>query len=290
MIVIARHETYNQVTSISYWTIIIWPLLFTSIFDRYEGADFNIDSLSSFEVEKLWGNVLPGFIFMVCLSYVSIIASSVATDKTSKLGEILIVMVDAKEQLFGKIMSIYLLLGGQMLIYLLFFKIYGESTGSRFLIELFAKTPSWLLVYVVLDTIVAIFISLIWTTEFASYINDESQIPAAIIPVMLLIGTGAVVAIFFNSPVYFSSGISTMRVYINVILVVPPIGSLLFPTLLAEKSVTYWEALLNLVLELLITTAIFRKSVKQYREGMLSKKIGSPMFRAFSMNSREKYK
>ncbi|MCT4487840.1 ABC transporter permease [Levilactobacillus parabrevis] len=286
--VVLMHEMRNQFVSYTYWSIIVWPLLIMAIFERFENFKMNTISLSTSEICRLWGNILPIFIFMVCLSYVSIIANSVAMDKTSKLSELLMVMVDAKEQLVGKILSIYGLLIFQIAVYIGVFNLYGGLTGSRFLNELLSQTPSQLLVYVVLDAIVAILISLIWTTEIASNISDEAQVATAVIPVMLIIGTGTIIAMFFNSPEYFDSGLSAIRVYINVILAFPPIGSLLFPTLLAEGNVTYWEAFLNLGLELFIMAFIFRTSVRQYRRGMLSREYSNPFYQALEKGNTEK--
>ena len=286
--IVCRHEVSKQLTSFTYWSTIIWPLLIMSIFERFENVSMSSDSLSSAEVSRIWGYLLPTFIFIVCLSYVSMIANSVATDKTSKLSEMLMVIVDAKEQLVGKVLSIYGLMVVQVTVYILSFKIYWGITGSKFLLEFLLRTPRQLLIYIFFDAIVAVFISLIWTTEIASNISDESQVATAIIPVMLLVGTGTIIAMFFNSPEYFTSGISTIRVYMNVVLAFPPIGSLLFPTLLAEKSVTYGEAFLNLGFELGIMVGIFRTSVKQYRRGMLSKDHTNPLIQALNKKSDER--
>lgn len=288
VVVVLKHEMRNQLVSYTYWSIIVWPLLIMVVFERLENLNMSAASLSIFKVSRLWGDILPTFIFMVCLSYVSIIANSVAVDKTSKLAELLMIMVDAKEQLVGKILSIYGLLGIQIAVYITTFNLYDGFTESKFLNELLSQTPYQLLVYIVLDAIVAILISLIWTAEIASNISDDAQITLAIIPVMLLIGTGTLIAMFFNSPAYFDVGLSTVRVYINVVLAFPPIGSLLFPTLLAEGSVTYWEAFLNLIVELVIMAFIFRTSVKQYRRGMLSRNHTNPLYQALKKGTTNK--
>lgn len=276
VLAVACHEIKGQLSSFTYWTIILWPLLIAAIFERSGNIHLDLSTSNYLNLDLFWGNFLPIFIFMVSLSYVSIMANSVAADKTSKISEMLLAMVDAKEQLIGKISATYCLMLLHMTIYTGLIYIYERVTHGFIVQTIIKNTSPVFFVYIVLDAAVALFMALVWVTEIASYVTDESQVAVAVIPVMLLIGTGTMVAFLFNAPHYFDAGISVMRVYANVVLAFPPIGSLLMPTLLANQNVSYVEAYLNIVIQLVIIAWLLKQSIRQYRFGLLSSKKANP--------------
>ncbi|WP_288531523.1 ABC transporter permease [uncultured Secundilactobacillus sp.] len=277
ILVVSRHEIKNQAQSFSYWMIIVWPLVIGFICFRM-GDQTTIVSGSSDVLKSsvMVGMLMPMIIFMLCLSYVLILANSVAQDKTNKISEILMVMVDAREQLIGKIVAVYALLIFQLVLYVVFFLSSGMDSS------LLADVMPLYWIYIVIDFFVTIFIALIWTTEIASYVTDETQVAMATAPVMLLIGTGTLVATLLNEPNYFGNGVTPIRIFGDVVFVFPPIGSMLMPTLLAQNSVSYFEAFLNLFLELIVTFFIFKGSIKQYRKGLISQKNGNPFLQVLS--------
>lgn len=277
----------NQIKSIVYWGVIGWPLVVTLVFMRLANWQIHLTEtiLTEHTITMVWGIGIPTLIFMICLSYTSIMASSVVTDKTSKISELLLAVVGAKEQLIGKILATYALMFLQIGIYGFCLAIYIVTSRSRIIWQFVQKTPPLFVGYVLVDVLVALIMVLVWTTEIASYITDDSQIVLAVIPVMLLITTGTIVAVFLNAPGGLTEVNLAVRVIENFAFAMPPVGSLVIPTLLINHGISYWEALLNLGLEVGVMSIIFRTSVKQYKRGLLSSNKKNPFVRALSHDS-----
>ncbi len=69
-----QHEFFSQWRSLTYWGIILWPLAIGLVFAKYAQWQLpeQIQKLSSQQVAFIWGVGTPTFIFMLCLSYATI--------------------------------------------------------------------------------------------------------------------------------------------------------------------------------------------------------------------------
>ena len=279
-----QHEFFSQWRSLTYWGIILWPLAIGLVFAKYAQWQLpeQIQKLSSQQVAFIWGVGTPTFIFMLCLSYATIMASSVASDKTNKRAELLLSMVGAKEQLAGKVLAVYGLIAFQLSCYGIGFCLYSVWDHNPIGSILLSQTPPFFIGYVVIDIVVAMLMVLVWTTEIAAYVNDDAQTALAVIPVMILIMTGTAVAVLLNVDWRGVDLGAPLRIIFNLGFAMPPVGSMLFPTLIINQGFSYFEAILNLVLELAIMILIFRTSVKQYQRGLLSTDKKNPFMQALS--------
>ncbi|GLB47506.1 hypothetical protein WR164_14850 [Philodulcilactobacillus myokoensis] len=287
--VIAKHEIKFQIKSFIYWTTIFWPIIISITIIKFSGKHFHINQISNSQVKASLGLFIPFFIFMICISYVSIIANLVAQDKSNKISEMMMSIVSAKEQLLGKILAIYFLVLLHMLIYGILFFIYQKVSPS-IILNLFLKNISIpFLFYIGLDILVSLFIILIMTAEISSFITDETQTAMAIIPVMILVTSGTVIAQFFNQPGIIDSGINFSRIFINIIFMIPPTGSFVEPILLTNGNFSYFEAYFNLIIQIVISLILLKPTIKHYQHGLLSSKHGNPYFLDMEESMKNKH-
>ncbi len=268
LLAVARHEFFNQIKSFSYWILVFIPLIIITALFRY--ANLTIDFHNSDFINMVWGLSIPILTFLFCFIYVGMIANSVARDKTSKLSEMLMSIVDAKEQINGKMLGIYMLLSCQIIFYIIFIFCLSKIMHNNFLFIFISHVKIGLIVYSILALFVSLFIFLAMTVQFACFITDTSQISSATMPPMFLM-----MEIFVMSLLYYAPGMNEVNGLLLMIYftcLFPPVGSMLTPPLMASGNISYLFAYSTLIIQLIIIYILYIKSIHVFKYGLLSNK------------------
>lgn len=268
LLAVARHEFFYQIKSFSYWILVFIPLIIITALFRY--ANLTIDFHNSDFINMVWGLSIPILTFLFCFIYVGMIANSVARDKTSKLSEMLMSIVDAKEQINGKMLGIYMLLSCQIIFYIIFIFCLSKIMHNNFLFIFISHVKIGLIVYSILALFVSLFIFLAMTVQFACFITDTSQISSATMPPMFLM-----MEIFVMSLLYYAPGMNEVNGLLLMIYftcLFPPVGSMLTPPLMASGNISYLFAYSTLIIQLIIIYILYIKSIHVFKYGLLSNK------------------
>lgn len=279
---VAKFLVKKQLLSISYWNTALWPVFLAIFFlFYYKGsANFKIPLLSQDEISLLLGKFTPDIIFILSVSYVGILATEVANDKTTRIMEMLLSMTSAKVQLLGKILGTYLLLTINIVVYAVITVIWIVFCNSDNLINDVLNPGFTFYLYLFFDIAVGLFISLMWTAELASFVTDKAQVASATIPVLLLLGTGTFMGMIFSTSTNFGSGLSWIRILANIVFAIPPIGTMIVPTLVVTKALTFTEAFVNVASQLVLSLLMLRMTIRQYGSGVVSYSHRNPFLKA----------
>lgn len=267
LLAVARHEFFNQINSFSYWMLVFIPLIIITALFRY--VNLTVDFHNSDFINMVWGLSIPVLTFLFCLIYVGMMANSVARDKTSKLSEMLMSIVDAKEQINGKMLGIYMLLSCQMIFYLIFIFCLSKIMHNNFLFIFISHVKIGLIVYSILALFVSLYMFLAITVQFACFITDTSQISSATIPPMFFLLEFFCLSLFYNSLGSFDY---SMVWILYIICMWPPVGSMLTPPLIASGNISYLFAYSTLIIQLIIIYILYIKSIHVFKYGLLSNK------------------
>ncbi|WP_140929703.1 ABC transporter permease family protein [Apilactobacillus timberlakei] len=264
---VARHEFLNQFNSFSYWMMFVIPLIVVTALFKYVNLKFNFNN-SNF-INMVWGFSIPVLTFFFCLIYIGIIANSVARDKTSKLSEMLMSIVDAKEQINGKMLGIYLLLCFQIAFYTIFILILSKVMNNNFLFLFIGRVKIGLIVYSILALFVSLFMFLAITVQFSCFITDTSQISSATMPPMIFLLEFFSLSLLYNSVGF--DGDNMIWIF-YIICMWPPVGSTLTPSLIASGNISYLFAYSTLIIQIMIMYILYVKSIHVFKYGLLSNK------------------
>lgn len=170
--VVAKRTLLKNLKSKWYVLILIIPILIGYLLVKKEDFKMIIFfGFDKFKINQMISLSIPILACFFCFIYSAVIANEIVNDKTSKIMDLLFSMSSARIQLVGKIQGIYVLLLIQLITYfvglslILYFK---------FNIIIFQKISGIDILYLTISIIVATFFGLIWSTTFATYINDNS--------------------------------------------------------------------------------------------------------------------
>jgi ABC-2 type transport system permease protein len=206
--------------------------------------------------------VLLFAMYMFVMMYGGMISTEVATEKSSRVMEILVSSVSPIKQLFGKIFGVALLSLTQFVIFLIIGLISLKSSGQELWKFLgFDHLPVTTFVYAIVFFLLGY---LLYATLFAvlgsliSRVEDVQQMNA---PVMILVVAAFMIAMFgLNSPESFFITATSFVPFFTPMIMFLRVGLLPVP---------FWEVALSLVLLIATIGLLAFFGAKVYRGGVL---------------------
>lgn len=284
ILAIAKHIFLKQIKRFTYWIMVFLPIIVMVGVYTYQSAKIKFISnmdLSKTQIENVVAIVVAVLLMMLGSIYADIMANEIANDKTSRIMEFLIGMSSAKNQLYGKFLGVYSLVILHLSTYIILLVFFINNSHLQ-LVEIFKQSLSVsFILYLLMDVIVVLFVSLIWSSEIASFITDRIQIGIAVLPVVGTLGTGFVLGVLFSEPGLVDGGILP-RIILNVIVALPPLGPMMFPSMLISGNIGYVECYINLIAGIVIGGLMFKQTLKQYQAGIVSYSHENPFIQALN--------
>jgi len=206
--------------------------------------------------------------YMIVMLYSSVTAQEVASEKGTRIMEIILSSTSAAKHFYGKIMGIFLVILTQILIYL------GLGVGAYFfakdmdVVKDFLKTVSiddlikGILGYNLLYLLLGVLIYTILAALAGSLVSKSEDAAKAVTPVSYLILVASIpnMALGMSDP---------QNIMIKVLSFIPFFSSFSMPIRIANDAVTNVEVWISLGLLVLAIILLLRMSAKIYKSTVL---------------------
>src|SRR3954469_3898891 len=205
-------------------------------------------------------------IYFAVIMYANMIAMEVATEKSSRVMEILISSVSPIKQMYGKILGIGLLSLTQMAILLItgsFFVKRNLQTmqGGFFEFLGFQNIPASTIVYAVIFFILGYFLYATLAAFLGSLVSRIEDVQQMITPMTMLVVAGFMIAMFgLNQPDTTFITVTSYIPFFTPMIMFLRVGMLTIPT---------WEALLGIVILIATISILAIFGARVYRGGVL---------------------
>ncbi|WP_125702778.1 ABC transporter permease [Lacticaseibacillus daqingensis] len=217
-------------------------------------------------VNRGFASVLTVFIMVISIVYGSMLAQEIATEKGSRIMEILLSSVSATTQFFGKLAGILALLATQLVVYAVAGVVaWTWASRQAFVKQLLASVD--LSVLWSMTSLLAILFFIIGTLTFAvlaavcgSLVANQEQVNAAVMPISLLGMAGYMLAFMAQT------GDAAL---IRVASYVPFLSIELMPVRLALGHATMGAAWLSLAVSVVFLAGFTWLAVNIYRTNVL---------------------
>ena len=214
--------------------------------------------------------------FMFIFSYVSVIGQEIASEKGSKVCEIILSSIPAKAYFFGKLSAIGLMVVTQIIIYLLI----GGLVWMGFHLDLFSLPSEWTellaqihfsqvlqesLPSLLLGIVYAVLGIIIYSRLAAflgSLISKTEELPKAMIPISMLGVIGFYIGMFAMT--------STNNTFVRIASQIPSFTPFVMPFRLSNASIQPLEITLSIVLCFIFAIVILTLSVTFYKSNILT--------------------
>lgn len=211
-------------------------------------------------------------LFLFIANYANIIAQEVATEKGSRIMEIILSSTKASTHYYGKIMGVILVGLTQILVYipLFIFGLYQFRDNEQiapFLASIdFGTHFSWTLlaniVLIIGFVLSGIVQYAVLSAVAGSLVNRAEETSKAVMPVMYLAMIG-----YFGGLIF--SFTNTQSPILTVTSYIPYWSSFAMPLRIVNEVVSYPSACISLVLNILVTAIVMILSGKMYKANVL---------------------
>jgi ABC-2 type transport system permease protein len=206
-------------------------------------------------------------LYMAIVIYGQFVASSVATEKSSRAMELLITSADPKNLIFGKVLGtgvagllqFALILGGAASVYQINASHYGDNT----IIQSIFGMPASLLLYTILFFVLGFFIYAFLYASLGSLVSRMEDLPTTTQPITFLF-----IAAFFVVMFSMSSG-NIDNPAMVVCSYIPFTSPMAMFTRIAMSDVPAWEIILSVGILAVSMVAIGYLATAIYRLGVL---------------------
>ncbi|KDE50077.1 ABC transporter permease [Geobacillus sp. CAMR5420] len=206
--------------------------------------------------------VLLFAMYMFVLMYGGMIATEVATEKSSRVMEILVSSVPPVQQLFGKIIGVALVSLTQFFVFFAVAFAALKTSGQevwRFLG--FDRLPASIFVYALVFFLLGYLLYAVLFAVLGSLVSRVEDVQPAITPVMMLVVAAFMIAMFgLNAP---------ESAFVTGASFVPFFAPMLMFLRIGLVSVPGWEVALCLVLLVATIVLLIYFGAKVYRGGVL---------------------
>lgn len=206
------------------------------------------------------------FIFIV--TYASIIAQEIASEKGTRIMEVILSSVSARSHFYGKLAGILLVALTQIVVYAVsiglgFYWLKNNSTVQAFLAEFSIRDIlGEFLVYTLLYLILGILIYAVLAALCGSLVSKVEDVSKAILPVTYLSLAGYMIGL--------SLGMANPdHLVIRVTSFIPFFSSYTMPIRLANNFVSTGEVLLSLMILVLSVVSLIIFSERMYKANVL---------------------
>ena len=241
-----------------------------------EEAQETLNVQITHETEKLGVDQVQNFfytyimifaLYMVIMMYGQMVATNVATEKSSRAMEVLITSAKPESMMFGKVIASCLaglfqltaVFGSAILFYNLNKTYWGESEIITSIFDM----PPLLFVYMLIFFILGFVIYAFLFGAIGSTASKLEDINTSVMPVVLIFIAGFMVVIFSMT------GGSVDSLLMKICSFFPFTSPMAMFTRIAMSTVPLWEILLSMVLLVLSAIGVGVISAKIYRVGVL---------------------
>lgn len=227
-----------------------------------------VESLGKDQRQNYWYTYLMIFaLYMVILLYGQMVATNVATEKSSRTMEVLITSAKPTAMMFGKVIASCLAGLAQLVAVfgcaILFYSLNREYWGDNFVISSIFDMPPALLAYMVVFFILGFFIYAFLYGAIGSTASKLEDINTSVMPITLLF----IIAFFV---VMFSLAANNVdNTLMRVCSYVPFTSPMAMFTRIAMSTVPWYEIVVSILILIGSVVGVGVLSAKIYRVGVL---------------------
>lgn len=216
--------------------------------------------------------VIAVVMMMFIMSYAGMIASEVASEKGTRIMEIILSSIDIKTQFLGKICGIFALIVTQLVIYGVLF-IGGRSFMNQFIVKQYPQIKALLsslqlpslwsnqILITLAFFAVGILTYTILAAMLGSLVSTVEQVQQVITPITLFAVFAYVIGLMAAN--------GTDSVLVKVAAYVPLLSPIVMPARLATEAASTGEALMSLLISLVVMILLYFISLTLYRANVL---------------------
>jgi len=210
--------------------------------------------------------VLLFIIYFSVILYASMIATEVATEKSSRVMEILISSVSPVKQMFAKILGVALLSLTQMIVILLIGYASVKSNlesmqGGMFEFFGFSDIPLSTIIYALIFLLLGYFLYATLAAFLGSLVSRIEDVQQTIMPMTLLVVAGFMIAMF---------GLGTPdTTFITIMSYIPFFTPMLMFMRVGMLTLPVWEPIVGIVILLITIVILAIFGAKVYKGGVL---------------------
>ncbi len=206
-------------------------------------------------------------LYMVILLYGQMVATGVATEKTSRAMELLITSAKPTSMMFGKIIAACLAGLTQLIAVfgsaLLFYQLNSDMWGDNPIIKSIFNMPIDLFVYMLIFFVLGFLIYAFLYGAVGSTANKLEDINTSVMPITMLFVVGFLIVMFSMTNGEVDSLLMKVSSFI------PFTSPMAMFTRIAMSSVPIWEILISVVMLIASVFGVGVFSAKIYRRGVL---------------------
>lgn len=227
-----------------------------------------VESIGKNQAENYWYTYIMIFaLYMVILLYGQMIATNVATEKSSRAMELLITSAKPINMMFGKIIAsccagfvqLIALFGSAILFYQLNKEYWGENPMIASIFDM----PLSLLVYMLIFFVLGFLIYAFLYGAIGSTASKLEDINTSVMPVTMIFIVGFMIVMFS-----FSSG-NVNSLPLKVCSYIPFTSSMAMFTRIAMSTVAWYEVAISIAILIVSVIGVGYLSAKIYRMGVL---------------------
>lgn len=207
--------------------------------------------------------------YMIILMYSQVTASEVASEKGTRIMEIILSSTTATKQFYGKIMGIFLVILAQVFVYVVMGLVGFLFMRNQPLVQNFLETVSLkdLLIsifgYNMLYLLLGVIIFTILSALCGSLVSKSEDAGKAVAPVTYLTLFGFMISVTFGMS-------NPQHIMMKVTSYIPFLSSFTMPSRIASGTVTNAEVGLSLVILTVSTLILLKISANIYQSAALS--------------------
>lgn len=230
--------------------------------------EHEIESLGKDQMQNFFYTYIMIFaLYMVILLYGQMVATNVATEKSSRAMELLITSAKPVSMMFGKVVASCLAGFIQILVVfgssILFYNLNQKHWEGNIIVASIFDMPLNLLVYMLIFFVLGFFVYAFMFGAIGSTASKVEDINTSVMPVTLLFVVGFVVVMMSMSSGNVDSFLMRICSY------VPFTSPMAMFTRIAMSTVPFYEILISIVILIASVTGIGIISAKIYRVGVL---------------------
>lgn len=206
--------------------------------------------------------ILLFLIYIFVLMYASIIATEVAAEKTSRVMEILISSVPPVQQMFGKIIGVFLLSLTQIIaLFAVGYPIIKQTTNTEYSFLNFNHVPISTFIYAVVFFLLGYFLYATIAALLGSLVSRTEDVSQTLQPMMFLVIIGFIIAM---------SGLATPTAgFITATSYIPFFTPMIMFLRVSMLEIPTWEIAISIIIMLATIVSIAIFGAKVYRGGVL---------------------
>jgi len=229
----------------------------------YQTENLGVDQMENF----FYTYIMIFALYMVILLYGQMVATNVATEKSSRAMEVLITSAAPTSMMFGKVLASCLAGLLQLVAVfgsaLLFYNINASYWGDNPIVESIFNMPVELFIYMLIFFILGFLIYAFLFGAIGSTASKLEDINTSVMPITLLFIFGFMVVIFSMT----SGDVDTLLM--TICSYVPFTSPMAMFTRIAMSTVPFYEILISIVILIASVIGIGVISAKIYRIGVL---------------------